>query len=124
MTTVLLACRDLMTASRLEGADGLDVRRLGSSELVVAAVVEQPEVVVVVDLTAFAELPAALRAADPPACAVPIVAFAPHVRVELLDAARPWSDVVTARGAVVRSLQAQVQRAVARRRDMRPPAER
>jgi hypothetical protein len=107
---VLLACKDLMTASRLEAAEGVEVRRIGTEERLLEALAEAPEAVVVVDLTAFPGLPERLAAADSPQCAG-VVAFAPHVHEELLEQARAWADVVAPRGSVVKALEARVQAA-------------
>lgn len=109
-TPVLLACRDLMTASRLELAEGVDVRRFGDLDSLLQAVLERPDAVVVVDLTAFAEAPGAIRGGVG-GDRVAIVAFAPHVHDELLDVAREHADLVVPRGAVMKSLALQVRRA-------------
>ena len=110
-----------MTSSRLECAAGLDVRRFGSAdELLAAAVQEGAGAVVVVDLTAYPELPERLRSLGSGGPAA-IVAFAPHVQEELLDDARAHADLVVPRGAVMQGLGRQVERALARRRDeLRP----
>ena len=118
--TVLLACRDLMTASRLEGAVGFDVRRLGSEAKLLAALRDDPAAVVVIDLTAFPQLPATLADGDAPRAAA-VIAFAPHVQEELLDQARSHVDLALPRGAVVKALGTQVERALERARDERRP---
>lgn len=120
VTIVVLACRDLMTASRLEGSDGLDVRRASSAdraiELALDAAAGPGTATVVVDLTAFPELPERLHGVEF-AVRPAIVAFAPHVQEHLLDEAREHADVVVPRGAVVKSLATHVRRARDRARD-------
>lgn len=120
MTLALLACRDLMTASRLELAEGVEVRSMGSEERLLELLEQHPNAFVVIDLTAFSDLPERLARSGAPACAG-VVAFGPHVQEELLEAARPHADVVAARGAVVRNLAAQLQRAAERRASGAPP---
>lgn len=116
MDVVLLACSDLMTTSRLAG-DGLELRRCGGLDAVVRGLAEHPAAAVVIDLQSYPDLPRELHelsTADPSISPRGVVAFAPHVRAELLEAARPWSDVVVSRGAVIKRLAALVDRARAR----------
>jgi hypothetical protein len=113
MTHVVLACSDLMTSSRLELIDGLDVRVERTADGVRRALAELPEATLVVDLPAFPELLRELAAEN----ALPAhgsVAFGPHIHEELLDAAREFAQVVSPRGATVRALRDQVERARSR----------
>lgn len=96
---VVVACGDLMVSSRLD-APGLDVRRCRTEAAVTAARGEDPDAVWVIDLETFGGLPAALHGDT--AFTGRIVAFAPHVRTDLIDAARETCDAVFPRGAVVR----------------------
>ncbi|MCW2955153.1 MAG: hypothetical protein JWO69_22 [Thermoleophilia bacterium] len=115
MLRVLLACRDLMTSSRLELLEGVDVRRFSSEERLMEALRADPEAFVVVDLPAFPELPAQLAQGDDAPPAAGVLAFAPHIHEELMDSARPYADLVAPRGATVRSLVAQLERIRERR---------
>ena len=59
-------------------------------------------------------LPRELREPGAPASGA-IIAFAPHVQVELLDKARAHADIVAPRGAVAKALARHVERALAQR---------
>lgn len=120
MTAVLLACRDLMTSSRLELVADLDVRRFADEERLLAELAQDPSAVVVVDLAAFPELPRLLRERDTPVGG--IVAFAPHIHEALLDQARPFADVVAPRGAAANGLARLVAQARERGTSTQPPA--
>lgn len=110
-----------MTASRLEGADGLDVRRASSEERAVELLeAVGGDAVAVVDLTAFPDLPNRLRTVGSGAPAA-IVAFAPHVQEHLLEEARSHADLAVPRGSVVKALGTQVRRALELARDERRP---
>lgn len=98
MTDVVLACRDLMTASRLS-LPTAEVRRCGREEQVRGELEQYPEAVVIVDLGAFPSLPEQVRTWG---FRGRMVGFAPHVERELLEAARPWCDEVVPRGSVVK----------------------
>jgi hypothetical protein len=105
-----------MTASRLEGTEGLDVRRISSEARLFdqfESIESSESVVVVIDLTAFPNVPERLLEEDFREHA--IIAFAPHVQEELLEAARPSVDLALPRGAVVKRLRTQVERAIERR---------
>jgi DNA-binding response OmpR family regulator len=102
MSLVLLS-RDLVTASRVEGAamrQHVSLRTVGSIELAVAACSEQSISLMIVDLTLasldVARLVTELKQANP----VPtIVAFGPHVHEAALAAARDAGcDEVMSRG--------------------------
>jgi hypothetical protein len=107
-----------MTASRLELSEGVDVVRITDPETLLARVERSPDAVVTVDLTAYPELPAAVRAAVG-GQRIAVLAFAPHVQEQLLEGAREHADLVVPRGAVMRSLAAQAARAAERRGNMR-----
>ncbi|MCB0878398.1 MAG: hypothetical protein KDC46_05390 [Thermoleophilia bacterium] len=110
MTLVLLACKDLMTVSRLELAGGVDVRRFSDDDQLLAAIADAPDAVIVVDLTAAPHLPAKVRSSDL-GTDVAMLAFAPHVQEELMDAAREFADLVVPRGSVMKGFDRQVRRA-------------
>lgn len=88
-----------MTASRLQLEAG-DLRRCSTAERALDALRAAPGAVLVVDLTAFPDLASRVREEFPGAGR--IVGFAPHVRTDLLDAARQWCDDVVPRGSMVK----------------------
>lgn len=110
MTVAVLACADLMTASRM-GAEGVELVRCSTEARVLEALAINPGAVVVVDLQGFAGLPARLRELGVDVAG--IVAFAPHVQEAALEAARPYADVVAPRGAAVSKLGRLIERALA-----------
>jgi hypothetical protein len=92
-----------MTASRIEASGGAAVQTLRSADAVIEAVnAANGPITAVVDLTAIPALPAQLRAGS--ASQLHVIGFAPHVRVELLDAAADTCDEVLPRGAVARTI--------------------
>ena len=102
MTDVVVACSDLMTASRFESSDAR-VQRCSTEDRALEAVVASPGCTCVIDLLAFPDLAERLhemRKTGPPAR---ILGFAPHVHEELLEAARQWCDSVYPRGAMVKN---------------------
>lgn len=109
MIPVVLASRDLMTTSRLELVEGLDVVVARSDDAVDAALAARRDATLVVDLPAFPGLLARLHDAE----ALPhggAIAFAPHIHEDLLETARPFAQLVAPRGATMRALRDQVDR--------------
>ncbi len=107
---VLAWAADLMSGARIRGAaqaTGTELRLVrGADELLRAAAAERPRLVVV-DLEARGEPAAAIARlkADAATAAVPVIAFAPHVREEAIAAARAaGAERVLARGAFLRDL--------------------
>ena len=72
---------------------------------------EAPAGLCLIDLMALPDLPRQLRE-DGRFPRLPIVGFAPHVHVELLEAAREWCDESLPRGAVVSGFERLVRRLV------------
>ena len=121
--TVIVACADLMTTSRFEtsGAEvdlqcvrtaaaaltAIGVAMAESAAVAVATVTAGAEsggvehhVVVVVDLVTCGDLPQLAR--ERFGAELVVVGFAPHVRVDLLEAARATCTRVLPRGSVVK----------------------
>lgn len=107
--SVLVACADLMTASRF-GHPTEPVQTVRSAEQVLAAVDAGGIALIVLDLQGFAELAPRLREQSPE---LAIVGFAPHVQEELMDAARAHCTEVLPRGAVVKGFERLVDRHLA-----------
>jgi CheY-like chemotaxis protein len=101
--SVVLLSRDLMTASRAEGAalrQQIPLRTVGGVEQAVAACTEAPVALVIVDLTTASLDVAGLVEQLKQGNLVPsIVAFGPHVHEAALAAAREAGcDAVLTRG--------------------------
>lgn len=103
MEMILVACADLMTASRFSAnsyavmvcrSEARLLENLGGTE-------DSTIAYVLVDLAGFADLPRKIR--DFAGENAPrIVGFAPHVREDLLGAGREVCDEVVVRGAAVK----------------------
>jgi len=113
---VLAWAADLMAAARIRGAakaGGIELRLVrGADELLATAAADPPRLVVV-DLEARGEPAVAIARlkADAATAAVPVVAYAPHVREDAIRAARAaGAERVLARGAFVRDLAAILRR--------------
>ncbi len=111
MSGIVLAwAADLMAGARIRGAaqaTGTTVKLVrGGEELLASAAAEAPRLVVV-DLEARGD-PASVIArlkADPATAAIPVLAYAPHVREDAIAAARAaGAERVLPRGAFVRDL--------------------
>jgi hypothetical protein len=92
----IVASSDLMTGSRFV-AEGVVCLVRRSADAAMAAAGEHPDAAVFVDLTAFPELPAQIAHREGP-----VHGFAPHVREDLLDAARDACASVLPRGAAIK----------------------
>lgn len=99
MPIAIVVCRDLMTTSRFV-ATGVEVVRCASEEDAIAAARNWPLAPLFIDLQGFPLLPARIRSGLDHQGAV--YAFAPHVQVDLIAAARPACTEVLPRGAVIR----------------------
>jgi CheY-like chemotaxis protein len=109
---VLAWAADLMAAARIRGAaqaGGTELRLVrGADELLATAAADPPRLVVV-DLEARGDPAGAIARlkADAATAALPVVAYAPHVREDAIRAARAaGAERVLARGAFVRDLSA------------------
>ncbi len=107
---VLAWAADLMSAARMRGAaqaGGTELRLARSGdELLRLAAAEAPRLVVV-DLEARGDPAGAIARlkAAPATAAIPVIAFAPHVREDAIAAARAaGAERVLPRGAFIRDL--------------------
>ena len=107
---VLAWAADLMAAARIRGAGeaaGITVRLVrGAEDLLSAAATESPRLIVV-DLEARGDPAAAIARlkGDGATAAIPVLAYAPHVREAAMAAARAaGAERVLPRGAFVRDL--------------------
>lgn len=111
---VIVVCADIMTASNIAASSALEPVVVRSAEAAVGVITGLgDDVVVLIDLQEFVDLARDLR--DDHNFAGVIIGFAPHVRTDLLDAARPFVTSLKSRGAVVQRLDDVVRSAIARR---------
>lgn len=99
--TIIVACADLMTGTNIAASSQHAPIVMRSDVDVVTAVVERGAQIaaVVIDLQTMGDLAQQLRES----CDYHgvIIGFAPHVQVDLLQAARPYVTKLLARGAVI-----------------------
>ncbi len=99
--SIILACADLMTGTNIavSSAHGPTVLRTPAD--VVTAVHDHGASIdaIVIDLQTMGDLARQLR--EDAGYGGVIIGFAPHVQVEMLQAARPFVNKLQARGAVI-----------------------
>lgn len=107
---VIAWAADLMSGARIRGAAraaGVEVTLVRGADDLVAAVAASSPRLVIVDLEARGDPVSAIARlkGDAATAAVPVLAFAPHVREDAIAAARAaGADRVLARGAFIRDL--------------------
>ena len=97
---VVIACADIMTGSNMSASSQIE-HVVARSESAVLGMLDRSSKfqVVVVDLQGFPELPKTLRSEH--GFVGIIIGFAPHVRTDLLDGARPFVTSLKSRGAII-----------------------
>ncbi len=97
---VVIACADIMTGSNISASSQIE-HVVARSESAVLGMLDRSSKfqVVVVDLQGFPELPKTLRSEH--GFVGIIIGFAPHVRTDLLDGARPFVTSLKSRGAII-----------------------